>query len=1621
MLGENIKMINVNSNEWWEEYFGEKKWEQNQGNAQTFFFGNLLLENIDLKFLDDINKNKYSVCDFGCACGELTKLLYDKLPDCNVCGLDVSSSAVKEAKKLFPEVEFKQENILKTVELFDVIFCSNVLEHFDNPYDVLSKLLNISKKYLIIMVPYREKNLDPSHFYRFDKNDLQERYGDFLVVQRKIIDAEKIENTYWRGEQLLVVMKRIDKKIKEKEGTFAKPEVWDKVSEDYKIEIDESEYQLADEIYNIFLKGGIKPPAKIIELGCGSGHLSASLAMKGYNVTLLDFSEGALKKAKETFSYYKLNGRFIHGDIFNLSNLNEKYDLAWNSGVMEHFSNENLEKIFKSIMSVTKEKFLCLVPNPNCISYLLMRYNLQGIHKWDYGMEYLRTDYLDIANRAGFDGKILGYAASSISKWHFYSTFADSKNAKMYSDMVEENLLPENEAYLIAYEMKKSISNKEYNDVESTFYIDQEKEKIFELSAEKFALQKENAEKQEVISIAEKTKQLVEEKNKLYEEKEQLRNNIDSLKIKIGSLKEENKKLHEGVIYNKEEKERVEQLNYEITALLEPRIKSETVKIQQLLNAPGYCKMSAAHAILGMFKRANAINKMKIVVKVLLRIVGIKKSFHTEDIRMDYKIQNSISNIENIVSSLVRASGHNGIDEKKENINQNYTVCYNTEEVFYAIEPKVSVLLPVYNHADFIESAIESVEQQTYKNWELIIINDGSTDNLLEKLEDYRNDSRIKMFTQDNQRLPNTLTNLHNLASGDFVTWTSADNVMEPRMLEILVKNLIEDPKSVMVFADVAIIDSKGEYLGYGYREMNRDRQKLHVMRLPHATDALDAECDNFINACFMYRMDAVKALKGQYSADLEGLEDYDFWLRLRTFGNITHVCNKEPLYRYRVHENTMSEDLLKNKQEEHKKRSESMITYSRKKDKYCEKNWYFEFKKSDSELQRSLEKINYCYHKQSDKIVYVVEENETRKGLYIAEEKDSYSIKYMDEHGNVEIRSTIYKGINFPVVDKKVRQTNINGLYWEYPAKFVNMRVLGCHCDLTKISIEKTISFIKNNSDKLFSFCAIPNGNNPEAEKRISESCTNVIFMGEREIGSSLYLYASWDMMFIPPMNEISEFEILQLIVGAWNIGKWTMVEKENFHIQILPFVCDYAYDESILAIKKIEDVGYAEKILNDYIFYYSEEGVTKRIIKALNGIGQDIFVERPDFKLVPKTRKFPPERIYDKDLEVPDNLKRGYIAVMVDTLDKGGLEQVVAMLVREFIKRKMNITVFCTNKGGLIADKLRQEKIEVIEFNNNEKAFEKYIKENPPILVNTHFTKNMLSIVKKLNIPMIEVIHNMYVFFGEDDWKIEREREKYFDKMIAVSDLVKETYVKKHGNVKPDKIAVIGNCADENKIYGKSSEFIRSELKIETSSTVFINVSSIDSRKNQLGLLTAFDMFYKTVNSDSYLILVGNCLSEFYNNEVEKYIEELESKDHIIKLNYYQSIADLYNAADVFVMPSYFEGWSIAATEALYCGLPIIHSKCGSAIELVKNGENGILIENPEPDIMNCGKEKLITDMQKRAPENTEELVAAMKNIDSNIYEWRDKRGKISANSLRDFSKCKMIDTYIHSFEKN
>ena len=90
----------------------------------------------------------------------------------------------------------------------------------------------------------------------------------------------------------------------------------------------------------------------------------------------------------------------------------------------------------------------------------------------------------------------------------------------------------------------------------------------------------------------------------------------------------------------------------------------------------------------------------------------------------------------------------------------------------------VTVVLPVYNQADLLEKSIDSVLAQTYQEFELIIVNDGSTDGVEAILDKYVTHPKVLILTQQNQKLPTALNTGFAHAKGEFYTWTSADNVM---------------------------------------------------------------------------------------------------------------------------------------------------------------------------------------------------------------------------------------------------------------------------------------------------------------------------------------------------------------------------------------------------------------------------------------------------------------------------------------------------------------------------------------------------------------------------------------------------------------------------------------------------------------------------------------------------------------------------------------------------------------------------------------------------------------------------------------------------------------------------
>lgn len=201
---------------------------------------------------------------------------------------------------------------------------------------------------------------------------------------------------------------------------------------------------------------------------------------------------------------------------------------------------------------------------------------------------------------------------------------------------------------------------------------------------------------------------------------------------------------------------------------------------------------------------------------------------------------------------------------------------------------KVSVVLPTYNHIQYLPQALNSLLAQTFGDFELIIVNDGSTDQTAAFLAQI-NYPKIKVITQENKGLPAALNRGFEDAKGAYWTWTSADNIVAPTWLEELVKALDESPEDVgYALGPYAIINENNQILGI---------QKGQCFETQHWLRTAG-------NASFLYRADVAKKA-GVYDASLTGAEDLDMWLRMSMLTGGVYV--ESVLYYYRVHGNSMT------------------------------------------------------------------------------------------------------------------------------------------------------------------------------------------------------------------------------------------------------------------------------------------------------------------------------------------------------------------------------------------------------------------------------------------------------------------------------------------------------------------------------------------------------------------------------------------------------------------------------------------------------------------------------------------------------------------------------------------
>ncbi|MCG8483480.1 MAG: glycosyltransferase, partial [Clostridia bacterium] len=891
-------------------------------------------------------------------------------------------------------------------------------------------------------------------------------------------------------------------------------------------------------------------------------------------------------------------------------------------------------------------------------------------------------------------------------------------------------------------------------------------------------------------------------------------------------------------------------------------------------------------------------------------------------------------NLESLIPNEIIIIPLKTIDLDTIKINVSDTIETDQENIMQGLEnpiicelPLVSILLPVYNHAHFLKQTIGSVQNQSYTNWELIIIDDGSTDDTPEVLKQYETDYRIQIYHQPNQKVPRTLTHLHTLVKGQLITWISSDNYMAPTMLEELVKYLIQYPDISMVYADPALIKENGEYLHEnGYRDQNRDRERPYILRLPQDTESLGSEFDNYINACFLYKRDEAVAMAGHYFEDLNGMEDYDFWLRLIKGGKIHHINNQKPLYYYRVHDKSLSNQIQEKHLSDYQERSEKLLALDKQRTEYASKPWMVKMSRKAKRYLKQHPKLfkflNQYKWQVTDKKIHFVCPNETvslKDGqCFVRLYQDRFDLyKYKDY--DYQLIASIEFGNEMDALALKARYTHTDNPFWEFPSSY-KKKIIGIHLPLSYIDVDKTIKIMKIYEDYFFILTDTLENSSVKNAKLITEAVTNCAFIGMKEMGKDYWMYSGLDCMLVPPLLESSHcYSIInKSCLLSWSIGKWLLIPSDLQDGKVLPFV--YAYDSNFYFpdVSKFNNPVHHKEVLNRYLESHSYTGRIKKLFSLCNLATQDKAVKRPNFSFdIHKEDVLPvkSEPALSRDLTF-----KGWIGLCIDALDEGGSEQVVAFLAKAFRSRGINVKILCTQRDGSIANYLVQQNFDVRIYHGDSEVFRKDLIQDPPLIVNTHNTKHFLDILLDLNIPIVESIEDMYIYFSEEDWQEEKIRSRCFNQVIAASNYVKTYYLMKNDAVSEQQIVLIENAGDPSRCSGRERIFTRNFLNIGSNDFVFLSIASIDGRKNQLGMMTAYDSFYNHYSKDSKFIFSGHIFDPNYYYEMLAYRENLNSKNNILILPYANDkpgmdVGSLYQASDLFVLDSYFEGWSTTA----------------------------------------------------------------------------------------------------------
>jgi glycosyltransferase involved in cell wall biosynthesis len=208
-----------------------------------------------------------------------------------------------------------------------------------------------------------------------------------------------------------------------------------------------------------------------------------------------------------------------------------------------------------------------------------------------------------------------------------------------------------------------------------------------------------------------------------------------------------------------------------------------------------------------------------------------------------------------------------------------------------ADRPAISVLMPVYNAAAFLHAAVGSILQQTFRDFELICIDDGSGDDSLAILREYQwADPRVRLYSRPNTGIVGALNDALDMARAPLCARMDADDRCDPRRFALQWTFMLEHPHLVAVGTALRCVDIYGSPLGAINPPLDHDAIDRRLML---------GDASALVHATLMIRTEVLRRIGG-WQNRFNWVEDLDLFLRLAEAGRVANLS--EPLYDYVRH-----------------------------------------------------------------------------------------------------------------------------------------------------------------------------------------------------------------------------------------------------------------------------------------------------------------------------------------------------------------------------------------------------------------------------------------------------------------------------------------------------------------------------------------------------------------------------------------------------------------------------------------------------------------------------------------------------------------------------------------------